>query len=185
MIYFDILATRTKKNIHLCVDIFLCYNQTMKISPTLRAILSVLLIITGLIALLGTYKYASYFLYSTFDVRNMYLLAAAVGGLTVSAFALITVAALIGRKPLSKEAYVIGIIFSIISIIILLYFGFGIIKDILGVYCSGFFGVQSSCTQSPMLVLYIIVLHPFALAAAGLLSVFGIVKQLTLSKSKL
>lgn len=152
----------------------------MKLNKTTRTTLLVLLIAVGAIALVSIVRYLGFFTSASVDigVRGGLQLGAFLASISVFTFAFVVIRDLLKNKSVHKGAFAISVILSIVAAIILLLFAYGIAKDLLGVYCSGFFGSQSSCTLSPLLILYVLVFHPIPLIVAGVISLYGIFNQL-------
>jgi RsiW-degrading membrane proteinase PrsW (M82 family) len=102
---------------------------------------------------------------------------ATTGCVAVILFASMTIKKLLKNEPISKDTYVISGIFGIIAAGIALMFAYGLFQDLFRLHCRGFYGSQSSCILSPLIIWYLFILHPFSLLAAGVLSAYGIYKQ--------
>ena len=60
----------------------------------------------------------------------------------------------------------------------LLYLAFGWVQDMLGVRCTGFFGVTESCVESARFTIYFLLFNPFVLIPAVLALSFMFVRGL-------
>lgn len=151
-----------------------------KIKPrkSVRALLIFLLITVAVISAFGVMKYLRFATLTSLSVNTLWYFFAAMGSILLVGFVVVTVDALIRKSTLTKAVYIISIAFCIVAAATLLFFGYGLLQDIQGVRCAGFFGSDASCMLSPLLALTFIVLHPTALAVAGLIALYGVYSQL-------
>lgn len=63
----------------------------------------------------------------------------------------------------------------------LMIIGIGAVQDMMGTYCSGFFGTQTSCLSNSLVMLVIMaVAIPFVIIGAGLLALIGLITEIKL-----
>jgi len=100
--------------------------------------------------------------------------------LSMFAFSIMYLYALYKRKTIPTAARNITYIFTALILIAFVLFAIGIIQDIAGVYCAGFFGVQTSCLSNQYLTVGIILLmHPFVYLGYLILVLLGIKSLIT------
>lgn len=155
----------------------------MKLKRPIRLTLSILLAIVGIFALLGTLRYLGFIFQISFDVRSLVYILVFLGGPAILVFISIIIRNLLKNKPIPKDVYIISVALSFVAAIFVLMLFYGLFKDLFGVYCSGFFGSRSSCTLSPLLILSMIILHPWSFGVTGVVSMYGIYRQVTTTKS--
>lgn len=83
---------------------------------------------------------------------------------------------LISGKSLTKWIRVVANGYVVLLAIALAILAFGNIQDMLGVYCTGFFGVQASCTENQFFLVFILFLNPYTLLPLLALSLIGLAK---------
>lgn len=154
--------------------------DVMKPRRILRIILIVLLAITGIIAVLSAARYHLILIGNPFSVYSALYILGVLAGIAILVFVLTIIKDLLKHRAISKQVYVISIVFSSIVMVMIALLGYGLIRDALGVYCAGFFGAQSSCTLGPLLMIYMVLFQPIPFIVAGLVASYGIYNQLKL-----
>lgn len=79
-------------------------------------------------------------------------------------------------KTLNKLILWVANGYVVLLAIALAILAFGNIQDALGVYCSGFFGGQVSCTESQFFLVFVLFLNPITLVPIFTLSLLGLAK---------
>jgi len=100
--------------------------------------------------------------------------------LSMFAFAVLYLRASYKRKAIPNMARNIAYIFTALVLVAFVFMAVGVIQDIAGVYCAGFFGVQTSCFRSQYLGMFILLLlHPFVYLGYLALALLGIKSLVT------
>lgn len=156
----------------------------MKFSLKSRIAISVLLTVIGAAALYGLFRYGAGLIYSPLSTYSLLALVGLVGSGAILVFVTTIAEHLQKNKSLCKEAYYLSLLFCFFGLVILALFGYGLLKDVLGVHCSGFFGSQWSCMMPPLLGVVLVGLNPLTLGLLGSASVYGLVKQRFTNKKR-
>jgi hypothetical protein len=100
-----------------------------------------------------------------FSARTWDWYAAAVQGGYVAVYALIapTLVLLAKGKQLSKWLRVVCNILVVATILVLAWLAIGLLQDLIGIQCQGFFGAPTSCADGQYLSLLIWVINPYVL----------------------
>jgi hypothetical protein len=72
---------------------------------------------------------------------------------------------LIRGKALNKTLRFMCKTWVAIVLLVFLLLGYGVLKDAMGAYCSGFFGVQTSCLDSQYLLVFVLFVIPYSTLA--------------------
>jgi hypothetical protein len=67
-------------------------------------------------------------------------------------------------KSLNKALRLVCFVWVLMAILALLLLVYGIVKDSMGVYCAGFFGVRSSCLSNQFLLALVLFFYPYSVA---------------------
>ncbi len=149
----------------------------MKLKQFGKWIIIGLLSVIGIFALLGALRYVGSIGILTTNKYGFVYLLGLVGSVSTLGFVSITTRRLLRNAVIPKDILIISVIFSAIAFVIVALFTYQLTRDMLGVYCAGFFGTKGSCTFLPLLLLHAFVLHPFSLITSGLVSAYGIYRQ--------
>lgn len=105
------------------------------------------------------------------------------GSVVTLVFIAMTITIMAGTKPVSRWTFALGVILGIIGCIGTAFFLLGVFQDMMSAHCTGFFGAKASCTLGPLLIIYILVIHPVTLGTTGLLSLVAIIMQIRITPS--
>lgn len=145
-----------------------------------------LLVVVGLMAVYGVARYTLIFManpYSIdFSANTIMHLLVIPSNIVLLVFALVAARALLRRSAITRATLGISIVFGSIALAALLWLGYGLIKDALGVGCRSFFGADVSCTSVSILGVIVFGLHPVSQILAGVVSLFGIFSQARAAK---
>jgi len=83
---------------------------------------------------------------------------------------------LIGDKRVSIALRVVGYAWVAIVIFLMVVLGYGLLKDSLGAYCTGFFSAPTSCASNQYLIALVLFFNPYSILGWMGLSILGLLK---------